>query len=470
MTESAALPLPLVLLLVLLVAGGAFVLWEWRKAADAKAAAEQALAAAKAKLEQLDAYRDERDQAVQARDAALAEASRTAALLAAEKSGSEARTAAALEREQALIAMKADVEKSFLGLAQQALSQNEQRFLNLANETFEKHKSAATGGMKEMVAPVQEQFARLTEIVGALDKSRTEDKSALFEQMRQVTDTLQQTQKETGKLANALRAAPKARGRWGEETLRNVLELSGLSHHIDFTQQSSHDSEGGKLRPDVLINLPGGRCIVVDSKVALSGYLDAAEATDDQTREILLKKHAAEVRTHMRQLASKEYAKHVPSTADFVVMFVPGENFLAAAFEHDSALFQDAVAERVIIVGPSSLLALAKSISYGWRQEEVAKNAEEIAKIGAQLYERLATMSSRLDALGNSLEKSVRSYNELVSTVESRVFPSARRFRELGAGDASTEITYVEPKDVSVRLPAPPVEDDGPKAKKRGSV
>lgn len=464
MTES---PLVLVFLFIALVAA-AYFFWEARTAGEARAKAEQDLAGAKAKLEQVDEFRGERDAAVSARDAAVAEAAKVRADLAAERSGAEARNAAAIEREQALMAMKADVEKSFLALAQQALSANEQRFLNLANETFEKHKTAATGGMKEMVAPVQEQFARLTEIVGALDKARTEDKSALFEQMRQVTDTLQQTQKETGKLANALRAAPKARGRWGEETLRNVLELSGLSHHIDFTQQSSHDSEGGKLRPDVLINLPGGRCIVVDSKVALSGYMDSVEATDDQTREILLKKHAAEIRTHMKQLASKEYAKHVPSTADFVVMFVPGENFIAAAFEHDPALFQDAVAERVIIVGPSSLLALAKSISYGWRQEEVAKNAEQIAEIGGQLYARLSTMSQRLDALGNSLEKSVKSYNELVSTVESRVFPSARRFRDLGAGEADEEIRLIEPKDVSVRLPAPPVEDDGPK-KKRGA-
>jgi DNA recombination protein RmuC len=467
MTESAAAsPLFLFVLLVLL-AGALYAAWEWRSAAAARADAEQNLAAAKAKLEQVDAYRAERDTALASLDAARAEAARLAADLAAERSAAETRNAAAAEREQALMAMKADVEKSFLALAQQALSQNEQRFLNLANETFEKHKTAATGGMKEMVAPVQEQFARLTEIVGALDKARTEDKSALFEQMRQVTDTLQQTQRETGKLANALRAAPKARGRWGEETLRNVLELSGLAHHIDFKTEASHNTEDGKLRPDVIINLPGGRCIVVDSKVALSGYMDAAEATDDQTREILLKKHASEIRQHMKILASKDYAKHVPATADFVVMFVPGENFIAAAFENDPQLFQDAVGERVIIVGPSSLLALAKSISYGWRQEEVAKNAEAIAEIGGQLYARLATMSGRLESLGNSLEKSVRSYNELVSTVESRVFPSARRFRDLGAGDAGAEIALVEPKDVSVRLPAPPVDDDGPK-KKRG--
>lgn len=464
MTES---PLLLVFLFIALAAA-VYFFWEARTVGEARAKAEQDLAGAKAKLEQVDEIRGERDAAVSARDAAVAEVAQVRADLAAERSGAEARNAAALEREQALMAMKADVEKSFLALAQQALSANEQRFLNLANETFEKHKTAATGGMKEMVQPVAEQFARLTEIVGALDKARTEDKSALFEQMRQVTDTLQQTQKETGKLANALRAAPKARGRWGEETLRNVLELSGLSQHIDFRTEVSHNTEDGKLRPDVIINLPGGRCIVVDSKVALSGYMDAAEATDDQTRDILLKKHANEIRSHMKSLASKDYAKHVPSTADFVVMFVPGENFIAAAFEHDPSLFQDSVAERVIIVGPSSLLALAKSISYGWRQEEIGRNAEEVAKLGAQLHDRLATVSAYLDKLGQSLGQSVDHYNTFVKSMESRVFVPARKLRELGAGDQDVPIRQLESKEVSVRLPAPPVEDDGTK-KKRGA-
>jgi DNA recombination protein RmuC len=372
---------------------------------------------------------------------------------------------AAEEREKALIAMKAEVEKSFLALAHQALGQSEQRFLSLANETFEKHQTAATGGMKEMVTPVTEQFALLSEKIAALDKSRTEDKSALFEQMRQVSETLSQTQMTTGKLVNALRAAPKARGRWGEETLRNVLELSGLSHHIDFSQQSTHDNDGAKLRPDVLINLPGGRCIVVDSKVALSGYLDAIEATDEIARDAFLKKHAGEMRTHMKQLASKEYAKSVPSTADFVVMFVPGDNFLSAAFEHDPALFQDACEQRVIIVGPSSLLALAKSISYGWRQEEVAKNAEQIAKLGADIYARLDTMVGKMSALGGLLDRSMKGYNELVATTETRVLPAARRFREFSVGDA--DIAPVEQIDTAPRQLTLAIEDESAKGKKR---
>ncbi len=468
MPESQALPPLFLILLLLLAAGAAYCAFEWRRAADGQAKAQQDLAAARAKLEQVDGYRAERDAAVAARDATIMEAARLGAALAAEKGGSDARIVAATEREQALIAMKDELQNSFLALAQRALSQNEQSFLALANETFEKHQTAAAGGMKEMVTPVTEQFALLTEKIASLDKSRTEDKSALFEQIRQMSEVTAQQNTATNKLVNALRAAPKARGRWGEETLRNVLELSGLSHHIDFTQQASHDGEGGKLRPDVLINLPGGRCIVVDSKVALSGYLDAIEATDEISRDAFLKKHASEMRTHMKQLASKEYAKAVPSTADFVVMFVPGDNFLSAAFEHDPALFQDACEQRVIIVGPSSLLALAKSISYGWRQEEVAKNAEQIAKLGADIYARLETMAGKMSALGGALDKSVRSYNEMVASTETRVLPAARRFREFGVGD--NDIAPVEQIETAPRQLTLAIEDESAKTKKRGAV
>lgn len=463
MAESPAL-----IILFLLLAGGlGYAVWEWRRADAARSTAERALAGATAKLEQVDAFRAERDSAIASREAATGEVARLRAELAAERGGADARAAAVAEREQALIAMKQEVEHSFVALAQKALSENEQRFLTLANQTFETHRTAAAGNVKEVVAPVQEQFQRLTDTIAALDKARTEDKSTLIEQMRQVSEAAAQTQREAGRLANALRAAPKARGRWGEETLRNVLELAGLSAHIDFTEQATHEGENGKLRPDVQINLPGGRCIVVDSKVALSGYLDAMDAPDDAARDAFLKKHAQEMRAHMKALSSKEYAKFVPDTADFVVMFVPGDNFLSAAFEHDPDLLRDSFGEKVIMVGPSSLLALAKSISYGWRQEAMARNAADIAIIGAQLHERLGTLATRIENLGNSLQKSVASYNELVGTAESRVFPAARRFKELGAGDA--DVPRVEQIDSTPRQLTLAIEEELGKARKRTS-
>jgi len=328
-------------------------------------------------------------------------------------------------------------EARFIEIAAKALQASQQSFMALANETFEKHKQAAQGGVKEVLAPAQEQLSRLAASVDALDKARLQDKSAINEQVRHIVDAVGATNKTTQTLLTALRASPKMRGRWGEQTLRNVLELAGLAAHVDFIEQkSTTDGEGARLRPDVVINLPGERCIVVDSKVALSGYLDAMEAVDEAARETHLKKHAAEVKAHVRNLASKDYWKHVPDTADFVVLFVPGENFLAAAAERDPNLFDDAFAQKVIITTPSTMVALAKSVAYGWRQEQSAKNAQEIAGLGRELHGRMATMLDKMSKVGDSIERSVKSYNELVGSVEARVLPQARKFKDLGAADA----------------------------------
>ena len=449
---------------ILIILAVAAAVWFARAASKERAAREAAERQALAQAAELKSLVD----AAQERDAARLEARDLAAKLAASESGAQAREAAAREREQALIAFKLDVEKSFGALAGEALAKSEERFIALANETFEKHQTAAAGGVKEVVTPVQEAFTRLSETVDALNKSRLQEASTFSEQIRQVSESLKETQGMTGKLVTALRAAPKTRGRWGEETLRNVLELSGLSGHVDFIEQATVDGDAGKLRPDVIIRLPGNRQIVVDSKVALSAYLDAMEASDDVEREAHLHRHAQQLRAHMKQLGGKEYWKHVPDTADFVALFVPGENFFAAAAERDPELFEDGLKIKVIVVTPATLVALAKAVAYGWRQEAAAKNAAEIATLGRELYRRLYTMAERVTALGNSLEKSVKSYNELVGTVEARVLPQARRFKELGAGE-ETEIAVVEPSDLMPRLPAPQSELDlgGPKGGKK---
>lgn len=388
--------------------------------------------------------RAERDKAQAELTSLRAENGRLASELAAEKAKAGARG----ESEEA----------RFLALAQQALDASQQRFMAIANETFEKHKQAAAGGVKEVLAPTQEQLAKLAGSVDALEKARLADKSAMGEQVRQIVDAVGSTNKTTTQLLTALRASPKMRGRWGEQTLRNVLELSGLAPNVDFTEQvTTTDGEGARLRPDVLINLPGGRCIVVDSKVALSGYLDAMEATDDVTRETHLKKHVAELRAHLKNLSSKEYWKHVPDTADFVVLFVPGENFLSAAAERDPTLFEDAFASKVIIASPSNMVALAKSVAYGWRQEQSAKNAQEIADLGRELYRRMAILADRMGKVGDAIEKSVKSYNDMVGSVESRVLPQARKFKELGAGDAGIEVAAPAVVEIVPR-PLPPPE------------
>jgi DNA recombination protein RmuC len=352
------------------------------------------------------------------------------------------RLTAELAATQAQKAERSESEEArFVAIAAKALEASQASFMALANETFEKHKVAATGGMKEVLTPAQEALSKLAVSVEALEKARLQDKSAINEQVKQIVDAVGTTNKTTTQLLSALRASPKMRGRWGEQTLRNVLELSGLSAHVDFKEQfSTTDGEGSRLRPDVVINLPGGRCIVVDSKVALSGYLDAVEATDDATRELHLKKHLAELKSHVKNLASKEYQKHVPDTAEFVVLFVPGENFLAAAAERDPNLFDDAFSQKVILTTPTTMVALAKSIAYGWRQEDSAKNTQKIAELGREMHNRMAIMVDKMTKVGESIEKSVKSYNELVGSVESRVLPQARKFKELGAGDAGIDV------------------------------
>ncbi len=363
-------------------------------------------------------------------------------------------------------------EARFVALAAKALEASQAQFLALANQTFETHKQAAAGSVKEVITPAQEALAKLATSVDALEKARLQDKSAINEQVRQIVDAVGNTNKTTTQLLSALRASPKMRGRWGEQTLRNVLELSGLSAHVDFVEQfSTTDGEGARLRPDVVINLPGGRCIVVDSKVALSGYLDAVEATDDATRELHLKKHAQELRSHVKNLSSKAYQEHVPKTADFVVLFVPGENFLAAAAERDPSIFEDAFQQKVIITTPSTLIALAKSVAYGWRQEQSAKNAQEIAELGRDLFRRMAVMVDHMGKVGDSIGKSVKTYNEMIGSVESRVLPQARKFKELGAGDAGIEIASPPQIEAAPRLPPPPEQLElmpPPQTQKRG--
>ncbi len=420
MTES----LPILLLLLALAAIGA-ALWFAQRSAG------------------VEPIRAERDRALGELKEARAENTLLASALAAEKAAAGARG----ESE----------EQRFLALAAKALEASQQNFMALANETFQKHSQAASGGVKEVLAPAQEALSKLAGSVEALDKARLADKSEIGAHVRQMMDAVGSTNKTTTQLLTALKASPKMRGRWGEQTLRNVLEMSGLSPQVDFIEQASTtDGEGARLRPDVVINLPGGRCIVVDSKVALSGYLDAMEATDDVAREGFLKKHAAELKSHVNNLASKDYWKYVPDTADFVVLFVPGENFLAAAAERDPNLFDEAFAKKVIITTPSTMVALAKSVAYGWRQEQSAKNAQEIAELGRELYRRMAVMADHLVKVGDSIGQTVTRYNALLGSVESRVMPQARKFKELGAGDAGIDIAAAPQLETAPRLPAPP--------------
>jgi DNA recombination protein RmuC len=347
--------------------------------------------------------------------------------------------------------LRGEIDKDLKALMADAMQANNSTFLQYANEIFEKHQSRASTDLKTLVVPLREKLQSFTEHVQDLEKARVHAHGALSSEIKGVVAAQNAVRAETAKLVNALRAAPKTRGRWGEHTLRNVLELSGLSDHCDFVTEPTFAANGTVSRPDVVIRLPGGRRIVVDAKTSLSAYLDAVEATDEAERDRLLTLHARQLREHMKQLASKAYWDLLAPAPDFVLMFVPGDNFYAAALERDGALFEDAAAQRVIIVTPATLIALAKAVAFGWRQEKVAENAQRVHELGRELYRRLAKMTEHVEKCGNALGRSVQVYNQLVGSLEHSVMPQARRFNELQVEGTATEIPRLEQIELQTR-------------------
>jgi DNA recombination protein RmuC len=357
--------------------------------------------------------------------------------------------------------VRGEIERDLKVIAVDALRASQGTFVQLANEVFEKHRlstDAALEGRQKaveaLVAPLQETLRSYRQHVEELEKARARAYGVLTAEIKGVVAAQNAARGETAKLVNALRAAPKTRGRWGEHTLRNVLELSGLSAYCDFSTQEGFARGGGIVRPDVVIRLPGGRSIVVDAKTSLSAYLDAVEATEDADRERLLDQHAAQLRAHVRGLAGKSYQDLVP-TPDFIVMFVPGDNFYAAAAERDASLFEDAAAQGVLIVTPATLIALAKAVAFGWRQEKVAENAQAVHDLGRELYRRLARMAAHISGCGDALGRSVQHYNQLVGSLEHSVMPQARRFHELEVEGTAAELPLLHEIELQPRLMRP---------------
>ena len=340
------------------------------------------------------------------------------------------------EREQ-MTALRQEVEDRFKEIAHSALKQSQGLFLETANETFGKQKEATEGNLKALMSPIREAIGKFETRVEGLEKVRAEDKSAIFEQVKNIGNMLVRNQAVTSKLVTAL-SSPKGGGRWGEESLRNVMEMAGLSEHADFVEQ--HGSAGDGLRPDVIIRMPGGREIVVDSKVSIEDFLQAADETDETRRNTFLAAHARKMKDHVKRLASKEYWKYFESRVDFVAMYVPGENFYAAALQAERDLFDYAARNKVLIVTPSTLIALAKAVAYGWRQEEAAKNALEAAQMGRDLHKRLATFTNHMERVGASLGRSVYAFNQMTGSYERMVMPQARKFETLQLSDSGTEI------------------------------
>lgn len=337
--------------------------------------------------------------------------------------------------------------EEFSTLAQQVMKQAQAQFVDLANETFAKHREGAKGELKELMQPIGQNFEEFKKRVADIEKVRAEDKSAIQEQVKAIGESLHRNTAETGKLVNAL-TAPKGGGRWGEMTLRNVMEQAGLSGHCDFNEQVNDQTEDGRQRPDAVIHLPGGRQIVVDSKVSLEAYMAAASAEDPSQRGLHLKTHATNVQRHVDILASKRYQANLDERVDFVAMFIPGENFFAAALEYAPDLLERAYSRNVIVTTPSTLIGLAKTVAYVWRQEKMTENAREAAKLGQELYERIATMAGHIEKLGRALNGAVENYNKMNASLDKRVLPTMRKFEELSI--APPDKSMPEPKRVEV--------------------
>ena len=364
---------------------------------------------------------------------------------------------------------KLTLSDTFRSLASEALAGNNQGFLALAEEKFKALKDETAielnhrhNSLEALLNPLTESLRTYQQETNALEDKRLRDFSSVSEQLKHLATAQSTLQTETSKLVNALRS-PHVRGRWGEIALRKTAELAGMSAYCDFHEQESVSTEKGRLRPDMLVKLPAGRDVVVDSKVPLSAFLDSLEMTTDESRDIALKRHAGHVKSHIRQLASKEYWDQFPSAPEFVVLFIPNDSFLAAAAEQDPSLIESALTQKVVIATPTTFIALLRAIAYGWRQEQVAEGAQRISLLGQELAERMGTMAEHFSKVGHDLGRAVESYNSTVASLENRILPSARKFQQLGVNPRK-DIPDLQSVEQSPRPSSglPPALDDLP--------
>src|ERR1700684_1415826 len=349
-----------------------------------------------------------------------------------------------------------ELRNAFKAMAADALKSNNSSFLVVAEETLKRFQSQAKGDLDarqkavaDMVLPVRESLSKVDAQIQQMEVARGEAYGDLKAQVQSLIATQRELQSETGNLVRALRT-PNVRGRWGEIQLRRVVEIAGMLSYCDFAEQETVTTESGRLRPDLVVKLPGGKHVVVDAKTPLQAFLDAFETTDEETRRECLADHARQVRDHINTLSGKKYWEQFEATPEFVVMFLPGETFFSAALEQDPGLIEQGVLQRVIPASPTTLIALLKAVAYGWNQQKLARNAQQISALGKELHERLRKLAGLITGVGTNLDRAVEAYNQTIGSLENRVLVSARKFAELGASVAE-DIPELEPIETTSR-------------------
>ena len=350
----------------------------------------------------------------------------------------------------------------FRSISSEALEKNNRSFLDLAKTSLEKFQEGAKGDLEkrqtaiaELLNPMKESLLKLDTGMREIEKERKGDQESLKEQVKSLVENEKQLKQETSNLVKALRT-PLARGRWGEIQLRRVVELAGMLNQCDFFEQQQEISDEGRLRPDLVVRLPGGRQVIVDSKVPLEAYLEAIHATDENVRIQRYKDHARQVKAHVSMLGKKAYWEHFQPTPEFVVLFLPAETFFSAALEYDPSLIEYGAEQNVILATPTTLIALLRAVAYGWRQENLTRQVEILHELGQDLYKRLGDMNSHFAKMGRALAGAVESYNKGIGSLESRVMVTARKFKELGIAPAQVDLEELEPVEKITReLQAP---------------
>lgn len=342
---------------------------------------------------------------------------------------------------------------TFKALSADALRQNNTSFLELARATLSTYQEKAAGDLTlrqqkidALVQPLRQSLEQVDTKIQALETARTSAYAGITQQLESLTKTQSQLQRETGNLVQALRN-PTVRGRWGEIQLRKVVEMAGMLEYCDFEQQTSATTDTGRLRPDLIVKLPSAKNVVVDAKAPLAAYQEAWETSDEAVRVLKLKDHARQIRSHLQKLGQKSYWDQFRPTPEFVVMFLPGEMFFSAALQYDPELIEYGVNQQVILATPTTLIALLRAVAYGWRQEQLAENAQKISDEGKKLYKAMRTLASHLTNMGQGLQRAVTAHNQAIQSVETRVMPSARRFRELGVS-GEDDIAPLTPIDL----------------------